>query len=232
METAFFVLLLLVVWISLHNHIGKAIANIESLKKETASLRKQLEGREIVAEEECHIPICILILVIGMGLFVKYAIDKNWINEVLRTVLGFVVGGGLLLISQKLEKIYRAFSSLLAGGAFAIFYVTVAMAYHYYGLFSQATAFVILVVLTILMFVLSLYKKWGELPIVSFVASYLILFGYSSAGDLDVAGFTQLTLGKIIIFIILGVILLVLSFLYQKLKKVLFEEDREELANN
>ena len=175
METAFFVLLLLVVWISLHNHIGKAIANIESLKKEIASLRKQLEGREIVAEEECHIPICILILVIGMGLFVKYAIDKNWINEVLRTVLGFVVGGGLLLISQKLEKIYRAFSSLLAGGAFAIFYVTVAMAYHYYGLFSQATAFVILVVLTILMFVLSLYKKWGELPIVSFVASYLIL---------------------------------------------------------
>ena len=57
METAFFVLLLLVVWISLHNYIGKAIANIESLKKEIASLRKQLEGREIVAEEECHIPI-------------------------------------------------------------------------------------------------------------------------------------------------------------------------------
>ena len=40
------------------------------------------------------------------------------------------------------------------------------------------------------------------------------------------------TIGKIIIFIILGVILLVLSFLYQKLKKVLFEEDREELANS
>jgi len=308
METAFFVLLLLVVWISLHNYIGKAIANIESLKKEIASLRKQLEGREIVAEEECHIPILsveirvdeetskpevkqpeleprkepvvpvappplktwtrpkpappkkkrkpvnyekfigenlfgkigILILVIGMGLFVKYAIDKNWINEVFRTVLGFVVGGGLLLISQRLKKTYRAFSSLLAGGAFAIFYVTVAMAYHYYGLFSQATAFVILVVLTILMsvlsvlynrrelaiialvggfispflvsngmgsylvlfvyvtilntgmFGLSLYKRWGELPIVGFVASYLILTGYWWTADLDVAGNAQL----------------------------------------
>ena len=31
------------------------------------------------------------------------------------------------------------------------------------------------------------------------------------------------TIGKIVIFIILGVILLLLSFLYQKLKKVLFE---------
>ena len=36
------------------------------------------------------------------------------------------------------------------------------------------------------------------------------------------------TIGKIIIFIILGIILLLLSFLYQKLKKVLFEEDRGE----
>ena len=34
METAFFVLLLLVVWISLYNHISKATANIDSLKKE------------------------------------------------------------------------------------------------------------------------------------------------------------------------------------------------------
>ena len=290
METAFFILLLLVVWISLYNHISKATANIDSLKKEIASLRKQLESRashipvlsvEVRPDEDTPEPevkqpepeprkaadiipqvtpkkkrkpvnyekfigenlfgkIGILILVIGMGLFVKYAIDKDWINEVFRTVLGFVVGGGLLLISQKLKKTYRAFSSLLAGGAFAIFYVTVAMAYHYYGLFSQATAFVILVVLTVLMsllavfynrrelaiialvggfispflvsngmgsylvlfvyvtilnlgmFGLSICKKWGELPVVSFVASYLILFGYSSAGDLDVAGFTQL----------------------------------------
>lgn len=168
METAFFVLLLLVVWISLYNHISKATANIDSLKKEIASLRKQLENRTVEekenavslakpTEEEYHIPILsvevrqdevtpkpemkqprpeprkasdiipqeiskkkhrpvnyekfigenlfgkigILILVIGMGLFVKYAIDKDWINEVFRTVLGFVVGGGLLLISLK-----------------------------------------------------------------------------------------------------------------------------------
>ena len=178
----------------------------------------------------------ILVLVVGMGLFVKYAIDKNWINEVFRTVLGFVVGGGLLVLSQRLKNTYRTFSSLLAGGAFAIFYVTVAMAYHYYGLFSQTAAFVILVVLTVLMsllsvvynrrelaviglvggfiapflvsngmgnyqvlftyltilnvgmFGLSLYKKWGELPVIGFVATYVIMLGYSLVADLDIAG--------------------------------------------
>lgn len=68
METAFFVLLLLVVWISLYNHISKATANIDSLKKEIASLRKQLENRTVEekenavslakpTEEEYHIPI-------------------------------------------------------------------------------------------------------------------------------------------------------------------------------
>lgn len=182
----------------------------------------------------------ILVLVVGMGLFVKYAIDQNWINEVFRTVLGFVVGAGLLILSQKLKKTYRTFSSLLAGGAFAIFYVTVGIAYHYYGLFSQTAAFIILVVLTILMsvlavlydrrelavialiggfiapflvsngmgnylvlftyltilnmgmFGLSLYKKWGELPVICFAATYLIMLGYSIVADLDIAKSSQL----------------------------------------
>ena len=35
----------------------------------------------------------ILIFVIGVGFFVKYAIDKNWINETFRTVLWFPDGG-------------------------------------------------------------------------------------------------------------------------------------------
>ena len=84
----------------------------------------------------------ILILVLGMGLFVKYAIDKEWINETLRTILGFGMGGLLLFVAWRLKDSYRTFSSLLAGGAFAIFYVTVAIAYHYYGLFSQTVAFI------------------------------------------------------------------------------------------
>lgn len=36
------------------------------------------------------------------------------------------------------------------------------------------------------------------------------------------------TIGKIIVFIILGLILLILSFLYQRLKGVLFKNDGEE----
>lgn len=183
----------------------------------------------------------ILVLVVGMGLFVKYAIDQDWINEVLRTILGFGVGLGLLLVGGKLKDRYRTFSSLLVGGAFAIFYVTVAMAYHYYGLFSQSVAFVLLVLITGLMstlsmiynrrelaiiallggfvapflvsdgtgsyavlftyvmildlgmFGLSMYRKWGELPVLCFVLTWLVMGGYAYASDLEMLGNTGLT---------------------------------------
>ena len=59
----------------------------------------------------------ILILVLGMGLFVKYAIDKEWINETLRTILGFGMGGLLLFVAWRLKDSYRTFSSLLSAAA-------------------------------------------------------------------------------------------------------------------
>lgn len=34
----------------------------------------------------------ILILIVGIGFFVKYAIDRDWINEATRTALGIGVG--------------------------------------------------------------------------------------------------------------------------------------------
>lgn len=165
----------------------------------------------------------IFVLIVGMGFFVKYAIDNDWLGETMRTALGFAVGVALMGIAARLRGKYRSFSSLLAGGAFAVCFVTASIAYHYYGLFSQSAAFALLIVLTLLMtavawvfdrrelavvalaggllapflasgesgnylflfgylailhtgmFVLSLHKRWWELPVVSFTATYLIL---------------------------------------------------------
>jgi uncharacterized membrane protein len=118
----------------------------------------------------------ILILVLGMGLFVKYAIDKEWINETLRTILGFGMGGLLLFVAWRLKDSYRTFSSLLAGGAFAIFYVTVAIAYHYYGLFSQTVAFILLVLFTGFMSSLSILYNRRELAIIALVGGFIAPF--------------------------------------------------------
>lgn len=126
----------------------------------------------------------ILVLVVGIGLFVKYAIGKDWINETLRTILGFVAGAVLLFFAERLCKKYRTFSSLLAGGAFAVFYLTVAIAFHYYHLFSQTMAFVILVSITVLMSALSILYDRRELAVISlaggFIAPFLVSTGESN----------------------------------------------------
>lgn len=122
----------------------------------------------------------ILIFVIGVGFFVKYAIDKNWINETFRTVLGFLTGVALLFVAERLQKKYRTFSSLLAGGAFAVFYLTVAIAFHYYHIFSQTVAFIILIAITVFMSVLSVIYDRRELAIMALVGGFLAPFIVSS----------------------------------------------------
>lgn len=136
----------------------------------------------------------ILVLVIGVGFFVKYAIDKDWINEAMRTILGFVIGSVLLFIAEKLQKKYRTFSSLLAGGAFAVFYLTVAIGYHYYNLFSQTAAFLILVFLTLFMSVLAVLYDRRELGTTALIGGFIAPFLVGSGDGNYIVLFTYLTI--------------------------------------
>lgn len=136
----------------------------------------------------------ILVFVVGIGLFVKYAIDQDWINETFRTVLGFFVGSALLTTAGYLQKKYRTFSSLLAGGAFGVFYLTVAIAFHYYHLFSQTAAFLILIGITILMPILAILYDRRELAIISLIGGFLAPFIVSTGEGSYLFLFTYLTI--------------------------------------
>lgn len=135
----------------------------------------------------------ILVLVVGVGLFVKYAIDKDWINETMRTILGFVAGAVLLFVAERLCEKYRTFSSLLASGAFAVFYLTVAIAFHYYNLFSQTVAFIILVFVTLMMSILAILYDRRELAVISLVGGFIAPFLVSSGEGSYIVLFTYLS---------------------------------------
>ncbi|HJD77062.1 putative membrane protein [Bacteroides reticulotermitis] len=149
-------------------------------KKVEYKLKKKRVSKPINYEkyigENLFGKIGILILVVGIGLFVKYAIDKDWINETMRTVLGFIAGAVLLVLAERFRKSYRTFSSLLAGGASAVFYLTVTIAFQSYQLFSQTAAFVILVGITMLMTALSVWYDRRELAIISLIGGFLAPF--------------------------------------------------------
>lgn len=159
---------------------------VEEEQEESAMAMEEEEEIEEYATSETNFEkyigenlfgkIGILIFIIGIGFFVKYAIDQNWINETARTLMGYAVGAGMLVLAERLHKRYHTFSSLLAGGAFGIYYLITAIAFHYYGLFSHTMAFVILCVTTIFMSAVSILYDRKELAVTALVGGFIAPF--------------------------------------------------------
>ncbi|WP_316815262.1 DUF2339 domain-containing protein [Pedobacter nyackensis] len=133
----------------------------------------------------------IVILVLGMGFFLKYAIDKDWINEIGRVSIGFLCGGILVGLAHRLRKSFSTFSSVLVGGGVAILYFTVAIGFHEYQLFNQTLAFILTIIITSFTVLLSLSYDRKELAIFAILGgfgapfmvstgegNYIVLFTY------------------------------------------------------
>jgi uncharacterized membrane protein len=118
----------------------------------------------------------IAILVLAIGFFVKYAIDNDWIGPVGRVGVGLLCGGILIGVAHWLRNGYKAFSSVLVGGGLAVFYFTIALAYHEYALFSQTTAFIIMLFVTLFSVLLSLLYDRQELAIIALVGGFVTPF--------------------------------------------------------
>lgn len=136
----------------------------------------------------------ILILVLGISYFVKFAIDKNWINEPARVGIGILVGSLVLFIAHKLRTKYAPFSSVLVAGAIAIFYFTIAIAFHEYQLFGQEVAFAIMVVITAFSCLISLSYNRMELAILSLIGGFLVPFMISTGSGNYVVLFTYIAI--------------------------------------
>jgi len=131
------------------------------------------------------------ILVLGIGFFVKYAIDQNWIHETGRVLIGVVCGGALLGLAHYLRKKFTAFSSVLVGGGIAVLYLTITIGFQQYQTFSQTAAFIIMIGITAFTIALSLGYNRMELAILAILGgfgspfmvsrgegNYIVLFTY------------------------------------------------------
>jgi uncharacterized membrane protein len=133
----------------------------------------------------------IAILVLGVGFFVKYAIDQEWINEIGRVAIGILCGGALLGVAHRLRKSFNTFSSVLVGGGIAVLYLTITIAFQQYHIFNQTAAFLIMVLITAFTVFLSLGYNKQELAILAILGgfgspmmvatgegNYIVLFTY------------------------------------------------------
>jgi uncharacterized membrane protein len=147
----------------------------ESFRKNNPDLEKFI-GENILSK------VAITVLVIGIAFFVKFAIDKEWINEIARVGIGILCGGIVLGFAHKLHKKFKAFSSVLVAGGIAIFYFTIGIAFHEYQLFNQTTAFIIMLLITGFSVFISVLYDRVELAALSLIGGFATPFMVSTGG--------------------------------------------------
>lgn len=91
----------------------------------------------------------LLILLIGVSFFLKYAFDNEWVNATGRVAIGlgaglFLVAGGLRLAHRDL----RVFGLALTGAGVAVLYLSIYAMVALYGLVDRVTAFALMGIVT------------------------------------------------------------------------------------
>ncbi|NQU50906.1 MAG: DUF2339 domain-containing protein [Bacteroidetes bacterium] len=140
----------------------------EKKKSEISSELEKFIGENLINK------IGIAVLIIGVGIGVKYAIDNDLISPLVRILLGYLVGLGLTFFAIRLKKKYLNFSAVLFSGAMAIHYFITYAAYSYYNLFPQILAIVLMVIITILTVTLALYYNQQVIAHYGLVGAYIV----------------------------------------------------------
>jgi uncharacterized membrane protein len=139
----------------------------------TPKLRLNLEkfiGEHLISK------IGIIIIVIGAGIGVKYAIDHELISPWTRIILGYLLGAGLLGFAFYLRKKYENFSAVLLSGSMAIFYFITFAAFSFYGLLPMELTFALMVLFTVYAVVESIRYDRQVIAHIGLVGAYAVPF--------------------------------------------------------
>ncbi len=136
-----------------------------------------------------------LALIIGMGFFLKYAVDKNWINEYFRVGLGLLVGIGLLFAAAKTHaKGLQIFAQGLVGAGISILYLSVYASFNFYHLVPQLAAFALMTGVTALAFVNAFKYDSRAVALLAWMGGFLTPFLLSTGESNELGLFTYIAL--------------------------------------
>jgi len=136
----------------------------------------------------------IIVLVIGLSIGVKYAIDRELISEPARVLLAYAAGIALFVLSIRLRKKYTVFSAILFSGAMASLYFTTYAAEVKYHLLGFGPAFILMVLLTVYTCIEALRYNRQEIAILGLAGAYAIPFLISQNADRADLFFLYITL--------------------------------------
>ena len=118
----------------------------------------------------------IIVLVLGVGIGAKYAIDNGWITPLMRVVFGYVMGFGLLAFAVRFKTKYLNFSAVLLSGGMAIMYFVTYFAYAYYSLMPQPAAFILMAMFTVFTVAAAIVYDRQVIAHIGLVGAYAVPF--------------------------------------------------------
>jgi len=163
-----------------HEEIARLKSEIAGLKKRRPVATASSKTNSFTLENFVGLKLIhfvgIIVLIIGLTIGVKYAIDINLVSPALRIILAYVAGIALFLLSLKLREKYERFSSILFSGAMASAYFTTYAAFAYYSMLPAPVAFAIMLLLTIFTVYQALQYNRPEIAMLGLIGAYGIPF--------------------------------------------------------
>ena len=142
-------------------------------EKKHPAIRQNLE--KFIGENLIN-KIGIVILIIGVGIGAKYAIDHRLISPLTRIILGYMLGAGLLGIALWLKRQYINFSAVLLSGAMAILYFITFAAYSFYELIPLTLTFALMVLFTVFTVAAAILYDRQVIAHIGLVGAYAVPF--------------------------------------------------------
>ncbi|HEY40842.1 MAG TPA: DUF2339 domain-containing protein [Dehalococcoidia bacterium] len=118
----------------------------------------------------------VLAIIIGVGFFLKYAFDQNWLGPTARVIMGAVAGLAMLGGGHYWRKKYPTFAQAISGGGIALLYLSVFAAYSIFGLIGFFPAVALLLLISVGSALLALRYDSMALAILSIVGAFLAPF--------------------------------------------------------
>lgn len=137
----------------------------------------------------------IFAIIIGVGLFLKLAFDREWIGPAGRVAIGVALGIGFLFGGEKMRaKGYRLYSQGLLGGGIAILYLSFFAAFARYQIIGQMPAMVLMTMVTATAVLMSARYDALAIAILGLIGGFLTPVMLSTGVDNQVGLFSYIVL--------------------------------------
>ncbi len=186
---------------------SKSIQELPKFQKEPSKLdKKEIAPQAISLEEriggQWFTKIGIVVLVLGVSFFLKYAFDNNWIGETGRVLIGIFVGLALLAWGEKTIRQYFLYGQIVSGGGLVILYLSIYAALNFYHLIAHSAAFAFMALITASGVALSLRYNAPSLIMTAILGGFFTPGLVSDGANYQVSLFSYIVLLDIAILVV------------------------------